>query len=782
MAFTQKNRLVTVKSPLGDDVLLFRQMTATEELGRLSEFHLDLLSEDESIKMDDVLGKKMTVKLALLKGGERYFNGYVSRFAQVERVKGLAHYQATLKPWLWFLTRTADCRIFQDKNIPTIIKEVFRDHGFSDFKESLNRSYKPKVYCVQYRETDFNFVSRLMEQEGIYYYFTHEEDKHTLVLADSLSAHHAIKPETVPYLLADEQSVRERDHIAEWFVSQEIQPGAFALNDFDFEKPRASASGSLKVKSLQKRKHALADYEIYDYPGEYTESGDGESYAKTWLEGLQTQHQQARGHGNARGLAVGGLFKLSEYPREDQNREYLITSAHYDFGVQEYESSAEAGVVFNCNFSTVPSNQPYRAARITPKPMVQGPQTAIVVGKSGEEIWTDKYGRVKLQFHWDRYGKADENSSCWTRVSHPWAGKGWGSISIPRIGQEVIVDFLEGDPDQPIITGRVYNADQTPPFGLPAKAMISGVKSNSTKGGGGNNEISLDDTKGTERIYMHGQYNMDTVIDHDQTSTIHNNRTDKVDVDDSETVGNNQSLSVGVDRKSSIGSNQNTTIGSNHTVGVGVDQSITIGANHSISVGSNQSVSVGAAKTETIAIAKALTIGAGYQVSVGAAMNETIGGLKAEEIGGAKIVAVAGISSENVGGNKSTNSGGSISETAAANISNNAGSNISASAGSNVSASAGSNFSASAGSDFSGSAGGKMGLSAGGDVTINGGAKGTITMASELALICGGASIVLKSGGQITIKGTDITIDGSGKIGIKGGGDVVVKGSKIGHN
>jgi type VI secretion system secreted protein VgrG len=782
MATTQQRRIVSVKSPLGEDVLLFRQMTAREELGRLSEFHLDLLSENESIKMEDVLGKKITVKMALSEGGERFFNGYVSRFAQIERVQGLAHYEATLKPWLWFLTRTADCRIFQDKTIPEIIKEIFRDHGFSDFKESLNRTYKPKVYCVQYRETDFNFVSRLMEQEGIYYFFEHEDDKHTMVLADSYSAHHAIKPAEIPYLHADELAVRERDHISEWFVSQEIQPGAFALNDFDFEKPRASASGSLKVKSLQKREHALADYEIYDYPGEYTESGDGESYAKTWLESLQAQHEQTRGSGDARGLAVGGLFKLTEYPREDQNREYLITSANYSFGVESYESGGGSGIIFNCNFQTIPSKQPYRAARITPKPMVQGPQTAIVVGKAGEEIWTDKYGRIKVQFHWDRYGKADENSSCWVRVSHPWAGKGWGSISIPRLGQEVIVDFLEGDPDEPIVTGRVYNGDQTPPFALPGKAMVSGVKSNSTKGGGGNNEISLDDTKGSERIFIHGQFNMDTVIDHDQTSTIHNNRTDKVDVDDSETVGNNQTQSVGVDQSVSIGSNQKTRIGVNHTVAVGADESTTIGANQTLKVGANQSESVGAAKTETIAIAKALTIGAGYQVTVGAAMNETIGGLKAEEIGGAKIVSVAGLSSENVGASKSTNAGSNISENAGGNISNTAASNISASAGSNVSASAGSNFSASAGSDFSGSAGGKMGLSSGGDFSASGGAKGSVTMASELSLVCGGASIVLKSGGQITIKGTDITIEGSGKITGKAGGNMKMTGAKILQN
>ena len=776
MATTQKHRIVSVKSPLGEDVLLFRQMTAREELGRLSEFHLDLLSENESIKMEDLLGKKITVKMALREGGERFFNGYVSRFAQIERVQGLAHYEATLKPWLWFLTRTADCRIFQDKTIPEIIKEVFRDHGFSDFKESLNRSYKPKVYCVQYRETDFNFVSRLMEQEGMYYFFEHEDDKHTLVMADSYSAHHAIAPESIPYLHADELAVRERDHISEWFVSQEIQPGAFALNDFDFEKPRASASGSLKVKSLQKREHALADYEIYDYPGEYTESGDGESYAKTWLEALQTQHEQTRGSGDARGLAVGGLFKLTEYPREDQNREYLITSANYSFGVESYESGGGSGINFNCNFQTIPSKQHYRAARITPKPMVQGPQTAIVVGKAGEEIWTDKYGRVKVQFHWDRYGKADENSSCWVRASHPWAGKNWGAIAIPRMGQEVIIDFLEGDPDQPIITGRVYNADQMPPWDLPANATQSGVLSRSSKGGSAANAnaIRMEDKKGAEQLWIHAEKNQDIEVENDETHWVGHDRKKTIDNDETTLVKHNRTETVGNNEKITIGVNRTEKVGSNETIGVGLHRSVTVGATETKKValqrthlvGANETIGVIGAQEIGIGVFQAIVVGAyqttnvgGYQSNnIGAAQTNTIGAAQTNTIGAAQTNTIAAAQSTKVGAARSINVGAAQS----VDITGNASMKV----GGDESRAVTGGRSASIGKDDSLKITNNLVIDAGDSVTIK----------------TGSASISMKKDGTITIKGKDITIDGSGKINVKADGAIVMKGSKILQN
>ena len=577
MAELQAERAVEIFTPLGDDVLLFHRMTATEALGRLFRFDLDLLSKDPNIKFEDLLGQNVTVRLELPQDKTRYFNGFVSRFSLSGSLGDLSAYTLTVHPWLWFLTRTADCRIFQEMTVPDIIKQVFRDHGFTDFEEALSGSYRKWTYCVQYRETDFNFVSRLMEQEGIYYYFKHEKNKHTLVLSDSVSSHEPFPGyEKIPFFPPDEHMRREEHHIHEWTVSQEVQPGIYALNDYDFERPKAN----LQVKSSIQRGHARAKMEIFDYPGEYTQTGDGETYVRARIEELQAEYEQVQGQSNARGLSVGSLFQLVDFPRQDQNREYLVVSATHELESDVYaDGSADGGEdVYTCSFTALHSKQPYRQPRTTPKPMVQGPQTAVVVGPAGEEIYTDKYGRVKIQFHWDRYGKNDENSSCWVRVSHPTAGKGWGAVQIPRIGQEVIVEFLEGDPDQPIITGRVYNANQMPPYDLPGAGMVSGMKSNSTPGGGGYNEISMNDTKGKENVTVHAQYDMNTTVEHDQTLTVHNNRSATVDVNDSETVTGNQTLTVKGNREKTVDGSEKITIKSTRTEHVTGAENVTVDA------------------------------------------------------------------------------------------------------------------------------------------------------------------------------------------------------------
>jgi type VI secretion system secreted protein VgrG len=599
MAEIQAARQVEIITPLGDDVLLFHSMTATEELGRLFQFELNLLSIEPNLKFEDLLGQNVTIRLDLPDDKKRYFNGFVSRFSQAGTFDDFNAYSATVHPWLWFLTRTADCRIFQEKKVPDIIKEVFRDLGFTDFEETLSGSYRTWEYCVQYRETDFNFVSRLMEQEGIYYYFKHEIDKHTLVLADSVSSHEAFPGyEKLPYFPPDENLRRERDHIYDWNISQQVQPGIYALEEFDFKKPKAN----LEVKSSIQREHARAKMEIFDYPGEYVQTGDGEAYARARIEELQAEYEQVQGQGNARGLSVGSLFELTDYLREDQNREYLIVSATHEVESDAYSSGSgsEAQEAYSCSFTALHSKQPYRAPRTTPKPMVQGPQTAIVVGKAGEEIWADKYGRVKIQFHWDRYGKLDENSSCWVRVSHPTAGKNWGSVQIPRIGQEVIVDFLEGDPDLPIITGRVYNADQMPPFELPGSGMVSGMKSNTTPGGGGYNEMSMNDTKGKEQVTVHAQYDMSTTVEHDQTLTVHNNRTSTIDVDDTETVTGNQTISVD--------GNQQTSVKGNQTLSVDGNQQITVKGNREETVDGTENITINSSRTEHVTGSEEVTI------------------------------------------------------------------------------------------------------------------------------------------------------------------------------
>lgn len=634
---TQQARKIAVASPLGDDVLLFHRMRAVEEMGRLFEYELDLFSEEENINSADILGQNMTVRVELPNQETRYFNGYVSRFVQAGRSEHFVRYRATLRPWLWFLTRTADCRIFQEQSVPDIIKQVFRDHGFTDFEQALSGTYRTWHYCVQYRESDFDFVSRLMEQEGIYYYFKHENGKHTLVFADDTGSHEAYPGyEQIRYYPPTNEQRREEDHIYDWLITQEVQTGNYALNDFDFTRPNAA----LLARSTIQREHAGAAFEVYDYPGAYQQSADGDEYAKKRIEELQANYERLEGAGNAAGIAVGYLFELSDYLREDQNREYLVTATQYQIETDEYLSDASGGSEpsISCQFQCISSQTHYRSQRITPKPVVQGPQTAIVVGKAGEEIWTDEFGRVKVHFHWDRYGKADETSSCWVRVAQVWAGKKWGTQYIPRIGQEVIVEFLEGDPDRPIITGRVYNGTNMPPYDLPAQATKSTIKSNSSKGGGGFNELRLEDKKGSEQIFMHAEKDHDlrvkndakTWVGHDQHNHVVNDQFEKIDneshrvvmADAFSKVDGNVNEVIGADRLVEVKANDHLTIAADQMIDTGGDSNLTSGGDHNHKVANQYSLKAGKDIQEKAGMN--LAIDAGQNVHIKAGMNVVI--------------------------------------------------------------------------------------------------------------------------------------------------------------
>ena len=625
-------RLMQITTPLAEDVLLFQRLHVYEELSRPFEHQLTLLSAQKDINLDDVLGKPVSVQLGIPKGKFRYFSGYVSRFAQSGMVGRYYRYTATSRPWLWFLSRTADCRIFQEMTVPDIIKQVFADHPTADFELKLSASYHKWTYCVQYRETDFNFVSRLMEQEGIYYYFRHDKGRHTMVLVDSTSAHSPYGDYgTIPYVVPERVRRTDQEYIDSWEISREIQPGLYAQDDFDFERP----SAVLLTKKNVSRQHNEADYEIYDFPGEYLQKADGDHYAAVRMDELSTQFEIANAATNARGLCVGATFTLSDQTRDDQNREYLVLGANYDLEFSAYEGLSDPNPgTYQCSFRAMTTQQQFRPARTTPKPHVTGPQTAVVVGPAGDEIYTDKYGRVKVQFPWDRYGKKNENSSCWMRVSHPWAGKNWGMIAIPRIGQEVIVDFLEGDPDEPIITGRVYNAEQMPPYALPANMTQTGTKTRSTKGGDPSNfnEIRFEDKKGSEQLFIHAEKNQDIEVEHDETHWVGNDRTKKIDHDETtdvkhdrtETVGNNESISIGANRTETVGGNESITItkdrsesvGKNEEISIGESQSLTVGKDQSLSVDHDRSANVGGNESITVAKDQTVTISGNRTVSV----------------------------------------------------------------------------------------------------------------------------------------------------------------------
>ena len=516
MPVSQANSPLAINTPLGSDVLIIVSATITEQLGRMFTMELELSSEDPALDFSKIVGGNATIRLELDNNATRYWNGFVSRFVQTEAdSKSGGRYRMTLVPWLWFLTRTADCRIFQAMTVPDIIKQVFKDQGFTDIKDSLTGTYTAWENCVQYRETDFNFVSRLMEHEGIYYFFTHENGKHTLVLADDISAHAAFPNYDTINFRTGRGGFASSETITGWTLEQEVQPGAYSLNDFNFETPKTS----LLAKSQISTPSSQSSFEVYDYPGEFGTQSDGTDYSQIRIQELHSRYEIVHGVTNARGIAAGYTFTLANSPRRDQNRKYLVTSASYHLSGYKYGSSggggngSQEGELYACQFTAIDSTKPFRPARVTPKPLIQGPQTAMVVGPAGEEIHTDKYGRIVVQFHWDRYGKADENSSCWVRVSQAaWAGKKYGAMYIPRVGHEVIVEFLEGDPDLPIVTGRVYNADAMPPYDLPANKTMTTLKSLSSKGGGGFNELRFEDKKGEEQVFIHGEKNLDVRI------------------------------------------------------------------------------------------------------------------------------------------------------------------------------------------------------------------------------------------------------------------------------
>jgi type VI secretion system secreted protein VgrG len=617
MPHTQDNRFLAIATPLAKDKLLLNSLTITEQLGRPFVIKADLLSEEGAVDFLELIGKAVTIRWRMPEDGgaakKRFFSGYVSSFVQRPRAEGFHHYEATIVPWLWFLTRTADCRIFHsamaqppdEMTVPGILKKVFKDHGFDDVTPALTATYRKMDHCVQYRETDFNFVSRLMEQEGIYYFFEQVDEggviKHKLKLADAKSAHSEYPGyETIKYRPTAGETTDGKGSILAWSRVKQVQPGTYKVNDFDFKRPMTSLLGS----DTQERQHSNATFEIYDFAANFADEepeDHGEAYAKLRVEELQAQHDIILGHADCPGIVCGSKFTLEGHPREDENGDYLVVGVTYHCTSEAYGQGGggqAAGKIFSCDFTAIPADSVFRPARITSKPRIQGPQTAIVVGKAGEEILTDEFGRIKVQFHWDLYSPANENTPCWVRVSQLWAGKNWGAMFLPRIGQEVIVEFLDGNPDRPIVTGAVYNGESKPPYPLPDKATMSTIKSNSSKGGQGFNEIRFEDKKGDEQVFTHAEKDQDIRVKHDTKEWIGNDRhlivktkqTELVEGDKHAEVKGDQLLKVGGDIGTNVTGNEITKVGGNLHAGVATDIHFKAGADVRLTAGANADI------------------------------------------------------------------------------------------------------------------------------------------------------------------------------------------------
>lgn len=536
--FTQDDRYFRVTSPLGDDALLLRSFTGVEGISRPFDYRLNLLSTDSAISGEGLVGEEMTVTWEDANGDTQYIHGKVGRFRKLhDEDRELARYEAELVPWCTLLTLGSDCRVFQGRTVRQIVQQIFDDAGHQDYEFRLNDTYTPREYCVQYRESSWDFVSRLLEEEGIFYFFEHHENRHVLVLADSVSHIEAVagravplSPEDLPEVGVDVLTAIERE--------DSLYSGSYTLEDYDPMAPTADLRAVTTGAGWE---------DLYDYPGGYTERSLGDRLSRIRLEEREAMRHLVTGQGTARHLRAGRRFEVDRagalFNLPMTLVEVEIDAANTPWSDKDFDPPPG----YSCRFSAIPHRTPFRPPRKTPRPVIRGVQTAWVVGRQGEEIWTDAQGRVKVKFHWDRHGPGNEDNSCWVRVASFWAGVRWGAIHLPRVGHEVVVTFLEGDPDRPLITGSVYNHDNPPPYELPGKQEWSGVKSRSTPNGAAENynEILIIDKKGSELIRIHAEKNLRTEVEAHHTEQIggHN----AIHIEGARGVMISGSASVGID-------------------------------------------------------------------------------------------------------------------------------------------------------------------------------------------------------------------------------------------
>lgn len=571
------------------DNLLFVGMSADEALGELFRFELQFESEDADIDLTSLLGTPMTVALALEDGFERYFNGMVCEASQtgVATVDTLvyAQYAVTLVPTPWLLEQIVDCRIFTSMTTPQIIQQLLEESGYTDVKNSLTGSYVARDYCVQYREDCLGFIHRLMEQEGIYYYFTHDSSKHTMVLADGVGAHAAVDGfKKVPFAASAGGALSKAASIATFGAVRGVDAATFKLTDYNPLTPKASLLSSQTSDGNQ----PTPTYSVFDFPGAHADASLGQHYASVRAEALTAARSGYHGSTEACAAEAGNLFTLSDYSRSDLNQEYLLTATQIYLRGGGHASGSGENLEFRCQFRALASSIPFRKEIRTTKPKIVGLQTAIVTGSdTDEDIAVDQYGQVQVNFHWNMPDKPNAQCSCPVRVASPWAGKGWGAVSLPRVGQEVVVSFLEGDPDRPLIIGSVYNAVNTVPYALPDNKTQSGIVSRSLLGGTADaNELRFEDKAGSEDFFIHAQKDMHeevendhvVTIDHDETVEVKNNQTLTVDNDQTETIKHNRSTTVQNDDSLTVTSNGSTSIGQKFSLSAGTEIDLVCGA------------------------------------------------------------------------------------------------------------------------------------------------------------------------------------------------------------
>jgi len=678
-----ENRKVRMKGPLGPKKMILLRAEVEEGLSQVGKSDVQFISPDHDIKMDDIVGKRMSLEVDDEDGNTRHWQGYCSHCAYEGKFGAQALYRAEIRPTLWFLSLGYDCQIFQEMSALEVIKQVLKDAKVTDIKDSTTATYGKRDYVVQYRETDLDFISRLMEEEGIYYFFTHDGTKDTMVLADSSSAHKKMEhgaDKLEFHFKEDGGYQRDKDHVFDRKSAEAVRTGKVTMTDYDFEHPTSDLKA---ITAMAKGSHSFKDIDYYDYPGHYLTADEGKTRTKILAESFAAGHNRSRGKGNVRWLAAGGTFTMEKHPRSEFNKEYLVLSARHTLSIEtDSDKQGKAEAVSNNNtdinsgnvapagsnreaeqettpalsseFTVQLKANPFRAPRKTPWPRISGLQTAVVTGKSGEEIYTDKYGRVKVQFHWDREGKKDEKTTCFVRVMQHMSGQGWGAFHIPRMGQEVVVQFEDGNPDRPIIIGMLYNEAKKHPFDFPANMTQSGIKTNSSKGGGGFHELVFEDKKDEEFVRLQSEKDYKETIKNnaeisigfekkdpgDLTEKIYHHKTTELETGDHtfsvkagkevRTIAKTRELTVGEDETIAIGANETITVGADREETVGGKEAITISGERTESVGGNETISIGGDMT--------LTVGGKFELDVGSDILIKSGSKITLEVGGTTVV------------------------------------------------------------------------------------------------------------------------------------------------
>lgn len=688
--------------------------TGTEGISELFEFEIDFVSEDAAIDFDGVVGKPATLEMAT-SDDPRFVRGIVSCIEEIGLTARSTRYSVTVVPSLWTFGLRKDCCIYQSMKVPDVIKDILTSGGLkadTDFKFDLAGSYPKLEYCVQYRESDLEFISRLMEEAGIFYFFEHSQDGHKMVMADDKGKHLAINGPTVLIYRAAETGMQsEVEEVTNLRLSRTLQTGAVSMRSYNFEKNTLSLESATKGASD-------TDYVDYDFDGRYFSAADGKQIAKVKLESYAVTRRELTGESDCRQLMAGHKFSIDEHPRADFNAEFVLRRVRHA-GAQPQAAGSEGGISgeysYENSFEAFPADITFRPPQVTERGLVEGPQTAVVTGPSGEEIYCDAHGRVKVFFHWDRYGSTDDKSSVWMRVSQSHR---LGDLAIPRVGEEVIVDFLEGDPDQPIITGRVYNGTRVTPYGLPGDKTKSSFKTFSSPGGGGFNELRFEDSAGHEEVFIHAQKDMlvkvlndrKREIGHDDFQTVENDETLETKHDRFRKVGRNEAVEIAKDQLVKIAGDRTEAVEGNESVKIDGNLTHEVVGNDTEKVGKERKVSVGTKDT--------LTVGDDHEVSVGKGQTTTVGKDYSLTVDGDAKFEVK--------------------------------------------------------KDHETSADGKFTVEAKKNVELKSDKKVKVEGANEIKLECGDASITLKKNGDIVIKGK--------KIDVKAEGDIQIKGSKISQN